>query len=412
MSHINLLREQRAALITGARAELAQISDDMDEVQVAEVEARFDEQMAAAEKVEGRIAREQRLLDAEAALEARIEARADRGRVSRGEAAKAEDLEVRSFNAFLKGGMAGLSEEMRNYVLNQQAETRAQSVGTASEGGYLVPVGFRDQLEAATKAFGGVRLGAQILRTSTGNTINMPTVDDTANSGSIIAENTAVSDLDVVFGSVNLGAYTYTSRQVKVPYGLMQDAAFDLGSYLASALGTRIARATNAHFTLGTGINQPKGIVPFATSGKVGAVGQTTSITYDDLIDLVHAVDPSYRANAKFMLSDAMLRNLRKLKDSTGLPIWQPGMVAGEPDRLLGFQYIINNDMPVPAANAKTVLFGDLTKFIIRDVLDVQMVRLNERYADSLQVGFLAYSRHDSNGVNPAAVKFYQHSAT
>lgn len=412
MSQIQNLRETRAQLIVDARAELDKITSEMTEGEVAEFEARFDAAMAEADKVEGRIAREQRLLDAEAALEARIEQRAERGRTTRGDAEKAIDIEQRSFNAFLRGGMSALNDEQRNYVLAAQAEARAQSVGTASEGGYLVPVGFRNLLEEATKAYGGVRLGAQIMRTATGNTINMPTVDDTSNVGAIIAENTTVSDQDVAFGSVNIGAYMYTSKQVKVPYSLMQDSAFDLNTYLANALATRLARITNAHFTTGTGTGQPKGIVTAATSGKVGATGQTTSVTYDDVVDLIHSVDPSYRQGAKFMFGDGILKTLRKLKDSTGLPIWQPGLVAGEPDRILGQGYIVNLDMPAPAANAKSILFGDLTKHIIRDVLDVQMVRLNERYADSFQVGFLAYSRHDANCVNPSAIKFYQHSAT
>lgn len=412
MSNISMLREQRASLITGARAELAQITSEMDEAQVGEIEARFDSVMADAEKIEARIQREERLLAAEAALEARVEARADRGRVSRGDAEKAVNLEDASFRSWLRGGMPALTEEQRNYVLTAQAEARAQSIGTPAEGGYLVPEGFRAVLEQSLKAHGGVRLAATVLKTASGNPLPMPTVDDTNNSGAIIAENAQVSEQDVAFGQVVLGAHMYSSKMIRVSNQLLQDSAFDLPAYLADALGTRLARITNSHFTVGTGTAQPKGIVTAATSGVVGAAGTATSVTYDNLIDLIHSVDPAYRANARFMFSDSTLRTIRKLKDGQGLPLWQPAMVAGEPDRILGYSYIVNNDMPSMAANAKSIVFGDLSKYIVRDVLGVQVVTLSERFADYGQRAFLAFSRHDGNAINTAAIKYFANGAS
>jgi HK97 family phage major capsid protein len=412
MSNIANLRETRSNLINEARAELAKITTDMSEGDVAEYEGRFDAAMAEADKIEGRIAREERLLAAEAALEARVEQRAEKARTGRGDAEKAVNLEDGAFRSWLRGGMAALSDEQRNYVLTTQAEARAQSIGTPAEGGFLVPEGFRAVLEQSLKAFGGTRLVSTILPTASGNNLPMPTVDETNSIGAIISENSQVSEGDVAFGQVVLGAHMYSSKMIRVSQQLLQDSAFDLPAYLADALGTRLARITNQHFTTGTGTNQPKGIVTAATQGVVGAAGTATSVTYDNLIDLIHSVDPAYRAGATFMFSDNVLKALRKLKDGEGRPLWQPALTAGEPATILGRPYVINNDMPVMAANAKSIVFGDLKKHIIRDVLGVQVVTLNERFADYGQKAFLAFSRHDANCVNPSAIKYFANGAS
>lgn len=198
-----------------------------------------------------------------------------------------------------------------------------------------------------------------------------------------------------------------------IPIELLQDSAFDIESYIRNVIQTRIGRITNQHFTTGTGTSQPTGVVTNATLGKTGATGQTTSITYDDLIDLIHSIDPAYRvAGSEFMFNDSTLKALRKLKDTQGLPIWQPGLTQGEPDRILGFKYTINQDVATMAANAKSILFGDFSKFFIRDVMDLSIFRMGEKYIDAGQVGFVAFSRHDSTLVDTSAIKYYANSAT
>ena len=146
----------------------------------------------------------------------------------------------------------------------------------------------------------------------------------------------------------------------------------------------------------------------------VGQVGQTTSVIYEDLVDLEHSVDPAYRAEAEFMFHDDTLKVLKKLKDADGRPLWLPGVAVREPDTILGYNYVINQDMPIMAANAKSILFGDFSKYMIRDVMDLMLLRLVERYADFAQVGFIAFSRHDGDlldaGTNP--IKHYANSAT
>lgn len=327
-----------------------------------------------------------------------------------------------AFSGFLRYGMTGIETEhkaalRKGYIDGK--EFRAQGVATGAAGGYFVPTGFRNKIIESLKAFGAVREVSEVITTETGNQLPWPTNDDTANVGAILAENTQVTEQDVVLGQATLDAYTYTSKLVRVSLQLLQDSAFDVESWLARKLGERISRATNAHFTTGTGTAQPDGIVTNATIGKTGAVGQTLSVIYNDLVDLVHSVDPAYRnERSRFMTHDLSIATVRKIRDDSGgaglgRPIWEPSTQVGVPDSLLGYPVVANNDMPVMAANAKSILFGDFqTAYVVREVLGVQMLRLEERYADFLQVGFLSFMRTDGTVQDATAVKAYRNSAT
>jgi HK97 family phage major capsid protein len=400
------LRAQRAKLVADARA-------IMDKAEVtAEDSAQFDTLMAKADEIKGQIDRVERAENAQAELDARIDRDAHERGVSTDEARADADLAEAAFNAYMRGGFAAMTDEQRAHATARF--NAAQSTGTGSAGGYTVPTGFYTTLEEAMKAYGGMLDMATIIRTTTGNSLPMPTANDTNNSGAILTENAQVGNQDTTFGAVTLGAYTYTSKLVLVSNQLLQDSEFDLNSYLAKILGVRIARAINTHFTVGTGTAQPMGCVTAAALGKTGAVGQTTSILYDDLVDLQHSVDPEYRRNATFMFADSTLKVLKKMKDSQGRPLWLPGIATGEPDTILGQRYAINQDMPVMAANAKSVCYGDHSKYMIRQVAGTQVLRLTERYADYNQTGFLAFQRWDGNlldaGMQP--IKYYANSAT
>lgn len=320
------------------------------------------------------------------------------------------------FKKWIMGGMENLGAEERNVLFQnrENVETRALGVGTNTAGGYTVPQGFYDQLIVALKWFGGMRPVSNVFSTDSGNALPIPSTNDTANVGSILAENTAATTTDVSFGQTILNAYKYTSGIELVSIELLQDSAFDIEQFLAQRLGERIGRIYNQHFTTGTGSSQPQGIVTAANLGKTGLTGQTTGIIFDDLIDLEHSVDPAYRAKAKFMMHDQTLKALKKLKDSQQRPLFLPGLAYGEPDTINGYQYQINNDMPQMAASAKSVLFGDFSNYWIRDVKAVQIVRFNEKYMDAGQIGFVAFSRADGRlinaGTNPVA--YYQNSAT
>lgn len=330
-----------------------------------------------------------------------------------------ESEEYRSaFNDWVKFGTQGLDPEQRSILDNgrQTLEQRALSAVTGAAGGFTVPQGFYNQIIEGMKPFGGMRQSrASVLRTGAGNDLPIPTNDDTANVGAIVGENAAAGNaIDPVFAQKILKAYKYTSKTFLVPIELLQDSAFDVEAFIRRKIQERIGRILNQHFTTGTGTGQPQGVVTGATLGKTGATGQTTSITYDDLVDLQHSVNPLYRQNAEYMFNDNTLKTIRKLKDGNGLPLWQPSLTAAEPDKILGKSYTINTDMADMASNAKSILFGDFSNYFIRDVMDLMIVRISEKYIENGQIGFIAFSRHDGLLVDAGQgpIKYYANSAT
>ena len=302
----------------------------------------------------------------------------------------ADDPELRdAFVHYLRTGQAG-------------PELRALSVGTDSAGGYAVPTGFRTKITERLKYYMPVRKVAEVISTDSGNDLPWPTNDDTSNTGNLLAENTQAVETDLVLGVKQLVAYKYTSDLVRASMELLQDAdpALNLEGFLARKLGERIGRKQNTHFTTGTGTAQPQGIVTGATSGVTAA--SATVFTMDELIDLQHSVDVAYRepepgAFVGWMMSDAAAKIARKLKASgTGDYLWQPPVQAGQPPMLLGFPVQINNAMSDPATGVKSVLFGNLTRgYVVRDVLNISVLVLNERYADYGQTGFIGFARAD-----------------
>lgn len=318
-----------------------------------------------------------------------------------------------AFDQYVRRGMSRCTPEQQQLLeRNFIQENRAQGVGTDTAGGYLVPKGFRAVMTESMKAYGGLINLATVITTETGNPLPWPTNDDTGNVGAILGENTQIGEQDILLGQATLGAYTYTSKLVRVSLQLLQDSAFDLDTWLPMKLGERIGRAQAPHLVSGTGTGQPTGLVSSATAGVTGAVSATAVITYDNLIDLEHSVDPAYRLNARYVLSDGALKILRKLKDADGRPLWVPVPAPGFPATINGFPYTIDNSMAAPAPGARSILFGDIAAgFIVRVVQDVQMVRLAERYADFLQVGFFGFSRMDARPDDSGATRAFVHGA-
>lgn len=331
------------------------------------------------------------------------------GNIETPEAREERSEEERYAEAFEKYVRRGRNMNENDWTLlrnHLDAETRAQGVGTASAGGYLVPEGYQADIIRTMKDFGAVMNVARVLTTDSGNALPWPTVDDTAQVGALLAENTQISEQDVTLGTKQLDAYKYTSKLVRVSWELLQDAAFSVEDLLRDLLGERVGRILNQHFTTGTGSSQPNGIVTGASSGVTAA--STTAITGDELISLVHSVDRAYRYSprAAFMISDSALAAIRKLKDSDGQYLWVPGLRSGETDTLLGQRVEVNTDMAVPAAGVKSVLFGDFyAGYVVRMVRGFQLVRLTERYADYLQDGFFGFARADGEVVNTSAYK-------
>lgn len=329
--------------------------------------------------------------------------------IAAGREARAEQKEItkrEAFSKYLRHGLAGLNAEERAMV--EQRGTDPQLTTPASAGGYLIPEDFSYALSVATKFTGEVERLAQVLNTQSGATLPYPKVDDTSVVGAILSEGSADAVSDMTFAALNLGAYTYTSKIVKVSYQLLQDAAFDLDAFLVDALGTRIARGQNAHFTTGDGSSKPTGIVTAGSSALTTA--SATAITADEILTLIHSVDKSYRNSPKFALmgADSTAAAIRKLGvgSSNDFPVFVPGMAAGEPDRVFGVPFYVNNDMAAIASANKPLIAADFSKYVVRNAGGVQMLRLNERYADSLLVGFIAYKRSDAGAINGSAIKY------
>ena len=291
----------------------------------------------------------------------------------------------------LELGNNRLSFKLNAKAPKSQAEARAQSL-TAAAGGYTVPQGFINQLEASLLAFGGMREVATILRTAEGNDLPIPTVSDHSNVGAILAENTQVSEQDITFAQITLKAYKYSSKLIRVSSELLQDSAIDLESFIGGALGERIARIFNTHATTGDNSSKPQGI---SASGAGKTAAAVDAITFAELLDLQHSLDPAYRANAKFMMHDSTFKLVRKLVDDQNRPIFMNDLSATSPGTLFGVPVVINQDVATVAAGAKAIYYGDFSKYIIRDVQDFTLLRLEERYADYHQVGFVGFSRHD-----------------
>lgn len=293
---------------------------------------------------------------------------------------------------------------LRSLSPEGMAEWRAAlGVATGAIGGYTVKDEMMKALEVSLLAYGGMRQSSTVIRTETGAALPWPTMNDTANKGRRISENSVMTNTDVAFGQVEFNAYKYTSDYVLVAWEFLQDSTINAAEVIGKALGERIGRITNDEFTTADGSSKPNGIVNAAGAG-VTATALTATTTYDNIIDLVHSVDPAYRDNgAKFMLSDAALKMLKKIKvlqysgDTTGVPLWQPSLVLGQPNTIAGYPYVINQSMTAPATSVKSILFGDLSKYMIRDVRDVTLVRAEERFVEYGQVAFLAFSRHDGD---------------
>lgn len=399
------MREQHAKLVAEAR----QILDatETDPVKVKENEVRFDAIMADADALQAKAEREKRAVEAEQRTLASFDAAAQESGASTDEVADKQQQYRTAHTKYIRYGMEGMNQEERDILRTgfvapdgqNGNESRAQSVSGGSPvglyGGYTVAPEFLRELESAMKFYGGMvdPNNTRVITTGTGADLPMPTSDDTSNAGARLGENQPITEQDVTFAQTTLHAYKYTSKLIRVSWELLQDTAFDIEGEIARIAGERLGRILNTELTTGTGTGQPQGIITGATLGVTGAGSQT--LTYDDLVDLEHSVDRAYRQNGKYMFHDTTLKIIRKLKDSQGHPLWQPSLVAGVPDNFNGKPYIINNDMAVPASAAKSVLFGDLSRYIVRKVKGYTMVRLVERYAELGQVGFFVWGRFD-----------------
>jgi len=298
---------------------------------------------------------------------------------------------------------ADFNDEERTFLRSfRNVENRDLNTGTGSAGGYTIPRGFVNELTEARKAFGGIfRTNHYSWKTAAGNTIDVPTENDTTNEGALLAEAAEITTQDTAFGTLTFGAYKYTSKMIKFSREMVQDSAFDLRGYLRRKTSERLGRIQAKHCTTGTGSGQPQGVTVFASAGLTAA--SATAITADELLDLKYSVDPAYRSNGEYMMHDTTWKNILKLKDTNGRPLINIADAGisdeGEP-LLYGRPVRISMEMATPAASAVSVLYGDFSSYWVREVLDIVLVNLVERYAEYDQMAVVALMRLDAKGVN------------
>ncbi len=291
-------------------------------------------------------------------------------------------------------------------------EERSLSAHLGASGGHLIGSTLAGSLERNMLAFGGIEQVAEVMVTETGDEMSWPTADDTGNEGAIVGENPSSADTaDPSFAAVKWYAHEFTSKLVKVSVRLMEDAPSYLAGALGEMLGERLGRAKNRKFTTGVGGNEPKGLVTAATLGKTAA--SATAIDADEVKDLEHSIDPAYRSDPSFgfMCHDNILLHLRKLKDGNSRYLWDSGLQDGRPDTLSGRVLHINQHMDSAVATTnKTLLCGQFRKYKVRRVRRVRLLRLDERFAELSQVGFIAFERADGNllDAGTAPVKYLQ----
>ena len=311
---------------------------------------------------------------------------------------RASDEYTRSFWALMRN--KSVSHEVYN----------ALKIGQDDHGGFLAPDEFQRTLLDALQEQNIFRQLAHVITTSSGDR-KIPVV---ASKGTAawIDEEAAYPESDDTFGLVSIGAYKLATM-IKVSEELLNDGVFDIAAYIATEFARRIGAAEEEAFFTGNGTGKPTGVLNATGGAELGVTtAGATAITMDEVMDLFYALRSPYRRNANFLMNDATVKALRKLKNASGDYIWQPSVTAGAPDTILNRPVYTSAFMPTIAGGAKSILFGDLGYYWVADREGRSFKRLNELYAPTGQVGFLASERVDGKLILPEAVKVLQQKAS
>lgn len=429
MATIKDLREQAARTLTEARSMLDSIDDKATKEQRTEAEQAVDKALNEVSEIEARAERMSKLEAAEKRAVEQIEAEERAARESKrpkmepGEARSGGDMDYRTaFHAYIRAqGVKGDMEPEARSVLERgfsEIEHRAQTT-TAAAGGYTVPTELANILVKSMLAWGPMYdpgITTEIVTTG-GGKITMPTVNDTTTAVVKHSEGTTLTDdggSDVTFGQKELDAYAFNTEWLRVSKELADDSIFAMETILGNLLGERLGRRANLELTVGDGTGDPNGIVTASSEGKV-ATGNA-AITADEIIDMLHSVDPAYRMGprVRFMFNDGTLAAIRKLKDGDGNYLWQMGNVqAGVPGTLLGYNYSINQAMAGlgSGVSSRVMVFGDFSKYYVRKVGSPLIGAIQDK---DFWPGFgiAGYIRFDGELADTAAVKHLALAAT
>lgn len=388
MGKLKSLKEKRAAIYTSID-ELRNATNGRE--MTAEEQERWDTMLSDYDKADKAVEAEERFAEI-----SRKQAEKEVAQRDRTIGQQLGEEYRKAFGDYLLNGMHGISPESRATF-----EQRAGISGLAA--GVLIPSTLAAEVEVALKDYGGMFEAATIINTSDGRDLILPTINDTASKATIVSEYDQSTKKAPSFGSVTLKAHTYRTPIIPVSQELMQDSAFNLDSLLSGLLADAISRGVNADLTTGTGLSMPTGVVTAAVD--CGTAPAATSLKLDNIIDLIKSVNSAYARKGKFMFNRNTLWELAKIKDQNGRYIWHEGARDGSPATLFGKEYILNDDMADIGAGNASVLFGDFSKYNIRMVQSIRVVRLNELLAEYLSIGLCGFVRVDGNlldaGTNP-----------
>jgi HK97 family phage major capsid protein len=323
-----------------------------------------------------------------------------------------------TFRSYVKGVKpSDLSPEEQ--ALYKEAVKRGQVVGVDANGGFLTPDYFSSEVVKSMKYYGGVEGVASIVRTNDGNSLSYPKRDSTSLKAALVAEVGTPGSTTLTYGRMTLDAYKYSTGIFTVSNELIQDSIVNAEQEIIESSAESFGRAFNEAWTTGNGSSKPLGVIAgFAALGSnagIGKVGSTTTgITYAEIVDTAYSLDRAYMMNATWMFNHNTEAAFRKIVDSTGQPLWSMGDFRnGSPDTILGRPYVINNDMADFGAGLTPIAFGDFKRaYKIRMVNGVGLKRLNELYATSDEVGFVAFMRMDADIADVKALKLFKGAAS
>ena len=302
---------------------------------------------------------------------------------------------------------AAYKEDFGRHLRGKTPLHNVLSESVDADGGYLVPEEFEHQIITGLDEANVIRSLAKVITTHHDRKIPISVGHSVA---TWTAENAAYTESNPTFGQKQIDAFKLTDL-VRISVELLQDAEFDLEAYIAAEFARAFGIAEEQAFCVGTGTNQPTGI--FTENG--GTVGVTAAaanaITVDEIISLVYALKAPYRKNAKFLMNDATVALLRKLKDNNGAYLWQPSVQAGQPDKLLGYPLYTSPYAPIVEGGALAVAFGDFKNYWIGDRAGRTVQRLNELYATNGQIGYVATERVDGKVILPEGIQLLQMKA-
>lgn len=284
-------------------------------------------------------------------------------------------------------------------------ELRALTTQIDASGGFLIPESFERQFVRKLAEVNVMRTLATVLTLASDHRI--PVEADTG-AAAWIGEGQPYPESDPGFEQKLLTAHKL-GRITLVSEELLQDSAIDLEAYLADVFARSFGAAEETAFVSGDGVGKPRGILQDAPVGVTAA--STTAVAADEIIRLYHSVPVPYRARATWLMNDSTAMAVRLLKDTTGQYLWQPGLQAGQPDRLLGRPVAVSAAMPTIGANAKSIALGDFSYYWIAERQGRVLQVLREKYADTGRVGFRMYVRIDGVLTLPDAVRCLVHPA-